>query len=195
MSAKCHKFCLTSMWPVSSTKTLRARQNGRYLPDNIFKCTFMNENGWTSIMIPLKFVPKGKINNIPALVQIMAWRQSGDESLSEPMMVRLPKHICIIRPQWVRTGRMMQELELCELLCLFTLAHEIFFLLFIYAVMKQLRKLIIQLIDWLTDWLVDWLIGFNTVFNTEKPDDNPPPSWHIIRDRLWITLYNKSKIT
>ena len=27
------------------------------------------------------------INNIPALVQIMAWRRPGDKQLSEPMMV------------------------------------------------------------------------------------------------------------
>ena len=36
--------------------------------------------------ISLKFVPKGPINKIPALVQIMAWHQTGDKPLSEPMM-------------------------------------------------------------------------------------------------------------
>ena len=54
-----------------------------------------------SIKISLKFVPKGPINNIPSLVQIMAWRRSGDKPLSEPMMVCLPTHICVTRPQWV----------------------------------------------------------------------------------------------
>ena len=49
------------------------------------------------------FVPKGPINNSPALVQIMAWRQSGDKPLSEPMMVCLLAHICVTRPQWVKT--------------------------------------------------------------------------------------------
>ena len=49
----------------------------------------------------LKFVPKGPINNIPALVPIMAWRRSGDKPLSEPMTVNLPTHICVTRPQWV----------------------------------------------------------------------------------------------
>ena len=34
----------------------------------------------------LTFVPKGPINNIPALVQIMAWRRAGDKPLSEAMM-------------------------------------------------------------------------------------------------------------
>ena len=49
----------------------------------------------------MKFVPKGLINNIPALVQIMAWRRPGDKPLSEPMEVSLLTHICITRPQWV----------------------------------------------------------------------------------------------
>ena len=35
----------------------------------------------------LKFVPKIPINNIPALVQILAKRRSGDKPLSEPVMV------------------------------------------------------------------------------------------------------------
>ena len=41
-----------------------------------------------SIKISLKFVPKGLINNIQALVQIMTWRRLGDKPLSEAMMVR-----------------------------------------------------------------------------------------------------------
>ena len=49
----------------------------------------------------LKFVPKGPINNIPALVQKMAWRRPGNKPLSEPMMVNLLMHICVTRPQWV----------------------------------------------------------------------------------------------
>ena len=66
--------------------SLRPRQNGCHFPDDIFKCIFLNEHVWISIKISLKFVPKGPINNIPALVQIMAWRRSGDKPLSEPMM-------------------------------------------------------------------------------------------------------------
>ena len=42
----------------------------------------------------------GPINNIPALVQIVAWRQTGDKQLCEPMLISLPRHICITRPQW-----------------------------------------------------------------------------------------------
>ena len=74
--------------------TLRPRQNGRHFPDDIFKWIFLNENAWISIEISLKFVPKGSINNDPALFRIMAWRRPGDKPLSEPMMIRLPTHIC-----------------------------------------------------------------------------------------------------
>ena len=37
-----------------------------------FQIISLNENVRISIKISLKFVPKGQINNIPALVQIMA---------------------------------------------------------------------------------------------------------------------------
>ena len=82
--------------------TLRPRQNDRHFPDDILKWIFLNENVWISIEISLKFVPKGQINNIPALVQVMAWRLPGDKPLSEPMVVRLLTHICVTRPQWVK---------------------------------------------------------------------------------------------
>ena len=81
--------------------TLRPRQTGRHFADDIFKCIFLNENASIANKISLKFVSKGPINNIPALVQIMAWRRSGDKPLSEPMMVSLLTHICVTRPQWV----------------------------------------------------------------------------------------------
>ena len=81
--------------------TLRLRQNGHRFADNTFKRIFLNENVRISIKISLKFVPMGPINNIPALVQIMAWRRSGDKTSSEPMMVSLLTHICVTPPQWV----------------------------------------------------------------------------------------------
>ena len=62
---------------------------------------FLNENVWIPIEISLKFVPKGSINNNPALFQIMAWRRPGDKPLSEPMLVCLLTYICVTRPQWV----------------------------------------------------------------------------------------------
>ena len=78
-----------------AVNTLRPIQNGRRFADDTFKRIFLNENVRISIKISLKFIPKGPINNNPALVQIMAW------PLSEPMMVSLLTHICVTRPQWV----------------------------------------------------------------------------------------------
>ena len=71
--------------------TLRPRQNGRDFPHDIFKYMFLNENICISIEILLMLVPKGSINNIKALVQVMAWRQPGDK----PMMVSLLTYICL----------------------------------------------------------------------------------------------------
>ena len=85
--------------------SLRPRQNGCHFADDIFKCIFLNENIWILIKISLKFVPKGPINNIPALVHIMAWRRPGDKPLFEPMMVWLLTHICVTRPQWVKESK------------------------------------------------------------------------------------------
>ena len=65
-----------------SFNTLKPKQNGRHFPDDILKCFFFNENVWISIGISLKYVPTGQINNIPTLVQIMAWRRPGDKPLS-----------------------------------------------------------------------------------------------------------------
>ena len=96
------QVCLDPGTPLH-INTLRPRQNGRHFADGIFKCIFLHENVWILIKNSLKFVPKGSINNIPALVQIMAWRRSGAKPLSESMLVSLPTHICITRPQWVNT--------------------------------------------------------------------------------------------
>ena len=45
--------------------------------DDIFKCIFLNDKVWILMKISWKFIPKGPINNIPALIQIMAWRHPG----------------------------------------------------------------------------------------------------------------------
>ena len=87
---------------INIVNSLRPRQNRRHFADDVFKCNLLNESVWISIENSLRFVPKGPINNIPALVQIMAWRRSGDKPLSEPIMVSLLAHICVTRPQWVK---------------------------------------------------------------------------------------------
>ena len=56
------------------------------LTDDIFKCIFLNKNFRISIKISLKFVPKVPIDNKSALVQVMAWRRTGDKPLPELML-------------------------------------------------------------------------------------------------------------
>ena len=99
----CTKPSISSSRPQSCINTLRPRQNGCHFPNNIFKSNFLNENVSISIMISLKFVPKGSVNNIPALVQIMASCRPGDKPLSEPVMIILLTHICVAWSQWVNS--------------------------------------------------------------------------------------------
>ena len=61
------------------------------LADSIFKSISLNEKAWILIKMSLKFVPKGPVNNIPALVLIMAWQRPGDKPLSEPVLTQFTK--------------------------------------------------------------------------------------------------------
>ena len=72
---------------------LRPRQSGCHFTGDIFKCIFMNKNIWILFNISLKFVPRFRINNISALVQIMAWCRPGDNPLSEQMRASLLYHV------------------------------------------------------------------------------------------------------
>ena len=64
-------------------------QNGSHFADDIFKRIFLNENVRISNQISLKFVPIGPIDNSSALVKVMAWRQTGDKPLHEPMLTQV----------------------------------------------------------------------------------------------------------
>ena len=85
--------------------TLRPFRNSRHFADDIFKCIFLNENVWIPLKISMTFVPMSPINNIPTLVQVMAWRRPGDKPLSEPMTVNSSTHKCATRPQCVKYGK------------------------------------------------------------------------------------------
>ena len=65
-------FCMFTLYPSKYVKKTILKfeiwQNGCHFLDNIFKVIFLNENVWILIKISLK----GPINNIPALVEIMA---------------------------------------------------------------------------------------------------------------------------
>ena len=68
------------MWDAPLYNTLKPSQNGCHFPYDAFKCTFLNENVWIWSRFHW-FVSNGSINNIPALVQIVAWRRPGDSDM------------------------------------------------------------------------------------------------------------------
>ena len=60
------RACVDGLAPLgsrSSADCSRPRQNGRYFADDIFKCIFLNEIVFISIIISLKFIPNGPISN------------------------------------------------------------------------------------------------------------------------------------
>ena len=75
------------IWMVLVNSSLPG-QNGRHFTDDFFKCIFLNAKFCILIQISMKFVPRGWFGNKWALVQIMAWRRTGDEPLSEPMLTQ-----------------------------------------------------------------------------------------------------------
>ena len=57
---------------------------------NLADDIFMNEEFCISIRISLKLiVARGQIDNMPALVQVMAWRRIGDKPIPEPKLNQL----------------------------------------------------------------------------------------------------------
>ena len=101
VSGKLNSLQPTYLQVSGEFNTLWLWQNGCHFADDIRNCIFLNENVSILFKISLKFVVKVWINNIPALVQIMAYHRSGDKPLSEPMLVSLLTHICVTWPQWL----------------------------------------------------------------------------------------------
>ena len=81
-------YPVTSITPWAFALTHLPWQNGHHFTDDIMKCISLNEIVWMSIKISLKFVPKGAIYNIPALVPIMAVCRPAEKPLSEPMLIQ-----------------------------------------------------------------------------------------------------------
>ena len=52
------------------------------LADDIFNCIFLNENDRIPIQISLEYVLRSPIEVKPALVQVMAWRRTGERQPS-----------------------------------------------------------------------------------------------------------------
>ena len=97
-------FYMMCLWLQDIILTHWGRDKMAAFSQTYFKRIFANENIRISTKNSLKFVPKGLINNTPALVLIIAWRWPGNKPLSEPMLVRSLTHICVTRPQWFNSS-------------------------------------------------------------------------------------------
>ena len=49
---------------------------------------FLERNVRIPIQISLNFVPRSPADSKPALIQVMAWRRTGDKPLFEPMIIQ-----------------------------------------------------------------------------------------------------------
>ena len=78
-----------------------------YIISTISLMKFSGEFSWMKsifIWISLKIIHKDRIDNNPALVQIMAWRRIGDRPLSEPMLPDSLMHVCGTREDEFRAS-------------------------------------------------------------------------------------------
>ena len=94
-------LCNSPCHAIHYLNTLRPIQNGRHFSDDVFKYVLLIETIEISMNISLKFVIKVPINNIPTMVQIMAWRRKGDKPLSETMIVSWKKHAYFYMHQYM----------------------------------------------------------------------------------------------
>ena len=88
-----NQWCLV-YWRIYASLGLNVLTHwGRDKMEDNLQTTFSNafssmENARIAIMISLKFVPKGPIDNKSALVQVVAWRLFGAKPLPEPKMTQ-----------------------------------------------------------------------------------------------------------
>ena len=119
----------------------------------IFKCIILTENVQISIQISLKFVPKDPINNITALIQIMAWcRPGASYYLNQWWLVYwriLYIYICVTRPQWVKELSIINQLN-CYLFCLGTIDGPFLSYKFVWIYCQS----------WISMALLDYIVWF-----------------------------------
>ena len=117
-----HGWCVSVIHPIVDSSP--PGQNGCHFADDICRCIFVNEKFCMLIKISLKFVPKGPIDNKPALVLIMAWRRTGNKPLSESMLTRFTDaYICSTRGRWVEY--LYGWNEICDIYTMKWVKHNI----------------------------------------------------------------------
>ena len=109
----------------------RPRRNRRYFADDLFKCIFLNKNVWILNKLSLKFILKGPVNDIAALVRIMAghylntwllfyWRVYASLVLNELTFLVLSRHILAELGHYVHCSLWTEQKN--ELFCMLRLS-------------------------------------------------------------------------
>ena len=80
---KFHRHLFPTLWLISPLDKMDAT-----LADANLKCIFLNQNDKIPILFSQKFVSRSTIDNKPALVQVMAWRRTGDKPLPESILTQ-----------------------------------------------------------------------------------------------------------
>ena len=75
--------------------TLRPRRNYYHFAEDIFNYILLQCMNFAYDFRIVEFLPKVRINNVPALLQIMAWRRASDEPLSEPTLASVFAFLCL----------------------------------------------------------------------------------------------------
>ena len=98
--------------------TLRLKTNGWHFADDIFEYIFLQEKFLHFEKNKLKFVSKRLIDNRSALVQVMAWHQTGAKPLPEPMLTQFnDAYLC--QQAWM----CYMEFRYCIVTCFLSLVN------------------------------------------------------------------------
>ena len=110
----------------------------------------------------MKFVLTGPINNIPALVKIVAWYRPGDKPLSRSMMVSLLMHTCVTRPQWINQATGLDAWA-SRVKCparFVSHLHEICIYIYIWVVYSLCFFCCLFItVTWWYVWCIEWASG------------------------------------
>ena len=80
-------FILKLFWNILQWGIISLDMHLNHLPLN--KMAAISQTTFSSAFkVSLKFIPNGPIDNKSALVQVMAWRRTGDKPLPEPMLTQ-----------------------------------------------------------------------------------------------------------
>ena len=101
-----------SDWHWLFLNTLSAGQNGCHFADNIFKWIFFKDDICICIKVPLRFISEDSIEYKSALVQEMAWHQTGDDQWWANYTIPFG----ITRSQWVTASGAETESKITKLI-------------------------------------------------------------------------------